>query len=78
MRACKRMGVQIEVFDDGFHIPAGQKFTGADVDSHHDHRIAMAFAVAGLIATGTTTLENSEAASVSFPGFYIMLRQIAE
>jgi 3-phosphoshikimate 1-carboxyvinyltransferase len=74
----QRMGVKIDVFDDGFHIPGGQKFTGASVDSHHDHRIAMAFAVAGLIAEGTTTIENSEAASVSFPEFYTMLRQIAE
>ena len=73
-----RMGVQIEVFDDGFHIPGGQKFKAAKVDSHGDHRIAMAFAVAGLITDGTTTIEESEAASVSFPEFYTMLREIAK
>ena len=73
-----RMGVQIEVFDDGFHIPGGQRFRAARIDSHGDHRIAMAFAVAGLIADGETTIENSEAASVSFPEFYSMLRQITQ
>ena len=74
----QRMGVKIEVYEDGFHIPGNQHFTGASVDSYHDHRVAMAFAVAGLIAEGTTTIEHSEAAAVSFPEFYTMLRQIVE
>jgi 3-phosphoshikimate 1-carboxyvinyltransferase len=73
----QRMGVKIDVFEDGFHIPGGQRFRAAKVDSHGDHRIAMAFAVAGLIADGQTTIEESEAASVSFPEFYTMLGQIA-
>jgi 3-phosphoshikimate 1-carboxyvinyltransferase len=73
----RRMGIEIEVFEDGFRIPGGQKFRAATVDSCGDHRIAMAFAVAGLIADSATTIENSEAASVSFPEFYGILRQIA-
>jgi 3-phosphoshikimate 1-carboxyvinyltransferase len=71
-----RMGVKVEVFDDGFRIPGQQKFRAATVDSFGDHRIAMAFAVAGSAADGETVVENAEAASVSFPEFYATLRQI--
>jgi len=74
----KRMGVAIEVQEDGFRVPGGQKFRAAAVDSFHDHRIAMAFAIAGLTAADTTAVENSEAASVSFPEFYATLRQISQ
>ncbi len=73
----KRMGVEIEVFDDGFHVPGRQQFQGAEVHSYGDHRIAMAFAVAGLSAVGETVVEEAEAASVSFPEFYDTLRTIA-
>lgn len=72
----QRMGVTIEVHDDGFRIPGKQKFHAAPVDSFGDHRIAMAFAVAALAADGDTTIDNAEAASVSFPEFYATLRQI--
>lgn len=73
----RRMGITIEVQEDGFRIPGGQKFRAATVDSFGDHRIGMAFAVAALTAGGETTVENAEAASVSFPEFYATLRQIA-
>ena len=73
----KRMGVEIEVFEDGFHVPGKQQFRGAEVHSYGDHRIAMAFAVAGLSATGETVVEEAEAAAVSFPEFYDKLHTIA-
>lgn len=73
-----RMGVRIEVAEDGFHIPGNQTFEGARVDSFGDHRIAMAFAVAGLAAKGETVVENAGAASVSFPEFYDILDRIRE
>ena len=73
----KRMGVAIEVFEDGFHVPGRQRFHGAEVASYGDHRIAMAFAVAGLSASGETLVDEAEAASVSFPEFYDTLRIIA-
>ena len=73
----QRMGIQIEVQPDGFHVPGKQKFRAAQVDSFHDHRIAMAFAIAGLAADGTTVVENAEAASVSFPEFYNTVEQIS-
>ena len=72
----RRMGVQIEVAPDGFTIPGGQKFHAAELDSFGDHRIAMAFAVAGLAADGPTSIQNSEAASVSFPEFYQTLERL--
>jgi 3-phosphoshikimate 1-carboxyvinyltransferase len=72
-----RMGVEIEVRPDGFRIPGNQRFRAAMLDSHGDHRIAMAFAVAALAADGTCEIENAESASVSFPEFYGILKEIA-
>lgn len=73
----RRMGVTMEIREDGFIIPGRQKFHAAALDSFGDHRIAMAFSVAALAADGPCTIENAEAASVSFPRFYQMLREIA-
>lgn len=72
-----RMGVQVEVKPDGFFVPGRQKFRAATIDSFGDHRIAMAFSIAGLAADGETTIENPEAASVSFPGFYQTLARLS-
>jgi 3-phosphoshikimate 1-carboxyvinyltransferase len=72
----RRMGVEISTTEDGFHIPGGQRFRAAQVDSFGDHRIAMAFAVAGLRADGETVIDNADAASVSFPEFYSTLEQL--
>jgi 3-phosphoshikimate 1-carboxyvinyltransferase len=73
----RRMGLQITVHPDGFDVPGGQRFQAAALDSFGDHRIGMAFAVAALAADGESTVENAEAASVSFPGFYSLLRDLA-
>ena len=72
----RRMGIEISTFEDGFHVPGKQKFKGAEVESFGDHRIAMAFAVAGLAADGETLVKEAEAASVSFPEFYDMLNNL--
>lgn len=72
-----RMGITVEVTPDGMVIPGKQKFQAANFDSFGDHRIAMAFAVAALAADGPSTMENAEAASVSFPEFWGLLGQIA-
>ncbi len=61
----RKMGIEIEEFPDGFQIDGRQQLRGAVVQSFNDHRIAMAFAVAGLIAEGETIIEGAEAASVS-------------
>ena len=71
-----RAGVEIEVREDGFTVPGHQKFHAAQFDSFGDHRIAMAFAVAGLVADGPCRIERAEAASVSFPEFYSTLKSL--
>jgi 3-phosphoshikimate 1-carboxyvinyltransferase len=71
------MGVSIESTPDGFHIPGGQSFRGAEIDSAGDHRIAMAFSVADLAADGPSTIHGAESAGVSFPEFFSTLREIA-
>ena len=74
----RRMGVEVEVLPDGMSIPGGQHFRAATFDSFGDHRIAMAFSVAALRADGPCTIENSEAASVSFPECYPTLRMACQ
>jgi 3-phosphoshikimate 1-carboxyvinyltransferase len=67
------MGVGVEEFDDGLRLKGRQRLLGAPVDSFDDHRVAMSFAVAGLIAEGETEVVNADAASVSLPEFYRLL-----
>jgi 3-phosphoshikimate 1-carboxyvinyltransferase len=73
----QRMGVEAQELPDGLVIPGRQPFHAAELDSFGDHRIAMAFAVAGLRADGPSVMQGAEAASVSFPEFYDTLRAIA-
>jgi len=69
----RRMGAAVEEWPDGLRVPGGQKLRAAEVESYGDHRIAMAFAVAGLVADGETTIRGSESVAVSFPGFFEVL-----
>ena len=64
------MGVQIKLQDDLMLIEGDTGLKGATVHSHHDHRIAMACAVAALNATGETVIEEAEAINKSYPDFY--------
>ena len=73
----KKMGADVEEFDDGFRV-ARSRLSGAEVDSFGDHRIAMAFAVAGLLADGETTISGAECVDVSFPGFFDVLAEVTE
>jgi 3-phosphoshikimate 1-carboxyvinyltransferase len=72
----RRLGLEIEPRHDGFDVPGAQTFRPAAFDSFGDHRIAMAFAVAALAAEDACTIENAEAASVSFPEFYQTLARL--
>jgi 3-phosphoshikimate 1-carboxyvinyltransferase len=74
----KRMGLAITVREDGFEVPGRQSFHAAELDSFGDHRIAMAFSVAALAADGPCTIQDSGAASVSFPEFFDTLQRVAE
>jgi 3-phosphoshikimate 1-carboxyvinyltransferase len=65
----RAMGADVEEFDDGMEIHGGKPLHGARLDSFGDHRIAMAFAVAGLFARGETVIENTDCINTSYPGF---------
>ncbi len=73
----RRMGASVEERPDGLLIEGGRPLRGAEVESHGDHRIAMAAAVAALGAQGETTIHGADAASVSFPGFWNALAELA-
>lgn len=69
-----KLGVTIELQDDLMIVHGGGGLKGATVHSRHDHRIAMACAVAGLKATGDVTIEEAEAINKSYPDFYEHLK----
>ncbi|QQK79876.1 3-phosphoshikimate 1-carboxyvinyltransferase [Salicibibacter cibi] len=70
----RQLGAQIQATEDGFIIEGPTPLTGAEISSYNDHRIGMAFTIAGLIAKGETTIHGARAAAVSFPKFYTTLR----
>jgi 3-phosphoshikimate 1-carboxyvinyltransferase len=71
-----KMGVKIEVEEDTMIIHGSGKLKGATVSSHHDHRIAMACAVAALKADGETIIEEAGAVKKSYPDFYNDLKSL--
>lgn len=72
----RRMGVPVDEFADGMEITGGQKLKGAEINSLGDHRIAMAFAIAGLFADGETVIRGVECIETSYPGFIHELEQL--
>ncbi|HEX7893211.1 MAG TPA: 3-phosphoshikimate 1-carboxyvinyltransferase, partial [Terriglobales bacterium] len=74
----RKMGAEVQEFDDGLRIPGQQKLHGASLDSFGDHRIAMAFAVAALRAEGETEIQDAGAAVISFPEFFTTLDGLLE
>lgn len=72
------MGVDIEGTEDGMIIHGGNPLIGTTIDSHLDHRIAMSFAIAGLVARGETTIERAQCVEISYPGFYEDLHSILQ
>lgn len=64
------MGCDITGTDDGMIINGGKPLHGTVIDSHMDHRIAMSFAIASLIADGETTIKGSDVVTISYPDFY--------
>jgi 3-phosphoshikimate 1-carboxyvinyltransferase len=65
----RSMGGEVEEFEDGMVITGGHPLHGAVMQSYGDHRIAMAFAIAGLFASGETVMENTDCVNTSYPGF---------
>ena len=70
-----RLGVEAKALDDGIFIRGGT-LQGGEVNSQHDHRIAMAFAIAGAIATSPVTIKHCDNVSTSFPSFVALANQI--
>jgi 3-phosphoshikimate 1-carboxyvinyltransferase len=66
----RKMGVQVEEYPDGLSIDGCETLQGAEIDSHGDHRIAMAMSVAALVAEGRTVINGTSAVDISFPGFF--------
>jgi 3-phosphoshikimate 1-carboxyvinyltransferase len=71
------LGARIEADGDDIVIDGESKLTGRQTDSLGDHRLAMTFAIAGLIATGETTVRQAASAGVSYPGFYADLEGVS-
>ena len=66
----RAMGADADERPDGFTVRSGHRLTGGAVDAHHDHRLAMAFAIAALGATGPSTIGGADVVAVSYPGFF--------
>jgi 3-phosphoshikimate 1-carboxyvinyltransferase len=72
----RAMGAEVEEFDDGLKIPGNQKLRGASLNSFGDHRIAMAFTIAALRASGETAIRGADAAVISYPEFFHALEGV--
>ena len=74
----KVMGAQIEETDDGMIIHGGNPLHGGIIESHLDHRIAMSFAIASLIADGETIIRDADCVNISYPVFYKDLEKLKQ
>ena len=74
----EEMGADIQELDDGFIINGPTPLYGAEIETFHDHRIAMAFAIAGLVVHGKLVLDHPECASISYPEFYDELERMKQ
>ena len=73
----RAMGADADERPDGFQVRSGVRLTGGTVHANHDHRLAMAFAIAALGATGPTLIEGADAVAVSYPAFFDDLERLA-
>jgi 3-phosphoshikimate 1-carboxyvinyltransferase len=71
-----KLGIEINLQDDLMLIKGGSGVKAATTHSHHDHRIAMACAIAGLPASGEVVIEEAEAINKSYPDFYDHLKKL--
>ena len=72
----RALGARVEVEGDDITIDGPTHLVGAETRTLDDHRLAMTFAIAGLIASGSTAIDRAESASVSYPGFYAELERL--
>lgn len=78
VRGLRAMGCEVEEFADGMCVNGRAKLRGAKIDSRGDHRIAMSFAIAGLVAEGDTEIIGSDCVAISFPEFFDLLDSVIE
>ena len=76
-QALTKLGVRVEELPDGAIVHGGAALAGAEVESAKDHRIAMSMAVAGLVATGQTTIRDAECVAISYPTFWRDMERVA-
>jgi 3-phosphoshikimate 1-carboxyvinyltransferase len=74
----RRMGARVEEYRDGLRVAGRQRLCGGEIKTHGDHRIAMAFAVAGLVAESVTLIRDSACVDISFPNFFTTLEQATQ
>lgn len=73
-----KMGADITATDDGMIIHGGKPLHGSTIESKLDHRLAMSFAIAGLMADGETDIHGAEVVETSFPTFYKDLARLCD
>ena len=73
-----KMGADITATDDGMIIHGGKSLHGSTIESKLDHRLAMSFAIAGLMADGETDIHGAEVVETSFPTFYKDLARLCK
>jgi 3-phosphoshikimate 1-carboxyvinyltransferase len=76
----RRMGARVEELPDGLRVAGREagRLRGAEIDPHGDHRMAMAFAVAALGASGPTVIRDADCVAVSYPDFFQVLERLVE
>jgi 3-phosphoshikimate 1-carboxyvinyltransferase len=74
----RAMGADVEEFEDGLRVAGPTQLRGALLDPRADHRMAMAFTVAGLVAEGETEIKGADCVAVSTPEFFDLLDQVVE
>lgn len=76
VKELRKMGVETEEFADGLSIQGGAELKSAVLESHDDHRIAMALSIGALIAEGMTEIRGISSVNISFPGFFDIVRRL--
>ena len=73
----RRLGVKVDEQEDGMTIYGGPRMSGGQVRSFNDHRVAMSFAIAGLLSEGGVEIDHADCVDISFPGFFALLEQVS-
>jgi 3-phosphoshikimate 1-carboxyvinyltransferase len=72
----RNLGLDVEEYEDGFAFQAKKALIGSEFESYGDHRIAMAFGIAGVAVPNGALIRDSECVDISFPGFWEKLLSV--